>query len=61
MGCRGHTCYYIPLLLAWIFKGFRLEIMSIHNETLPDLAVLVVLGERLDLVVSTYLGRSHSY
>ena len=35
--------------------------MSIHNETLPNLAVLVIWGGRLDLVVSTYLGRSHSY
>lgn len=40
---------------------FCLEIIGIHSETLPDPAVSVALGERLGLVVSVYLGRSHSY
>lgn len=60
-GRRGHACYYFPLLVAWIFQVFCLEIIGIHSETLPDPAVLVALGERLGLVVSVYLGRSHSY
>lgn len=40
---------------------FCLEIISIHNETLPDPAVLVALGERLGLVDSVYPGSSHSF